>query len=359
LTDAAGHPAIGDGQNFFRVVQNTTNKNLFYVVLGGSDSVYHITTFDASLGSAGQWTGAVFPLANAANGYGVELAGFHIAFRSVDGLVLVALEGDISGAGGSEGLAQFCVVDPVTGSQGAWITFGWAPPSDGSSWYTAPVGMIEGAGGIVHAIINRPTGGGAGTDLTRTYQQPIDSSNALGALVEIVELQSPEQSLVPITFPIDDLKSDGILVYLAFEGQNFDPGLLVEARGASSPTITFSFQSIAPAAATGASVESGIAVVPAGFDYGLIFTDVGGLEYGQNAGPGVFAIFSTTDGTNSWIEVAVDTGSGFGAAAVLGSLGADTIRGVRANGPVFRPTPPPVLAGFLPQYIRRHGRPGN
>ena len=40
LTDAAGHPTIGDsfGGAFFRVVQNTTNNHLFYVVLIGSDN---------------------------------------------------------------------------------------------------------------------------------------------------------------------------------------------------------------------------------------------------------------------------------------------------------------------------------
>lgn len=367
LTDAANHPSAGDGSStiLFRTVQDTVTSNLFYTVFAGNDDNWHVVTFDVLGNGTGTW-GSAFTLGNPVAGGPQDIPTpncLQISFRSTDIRVLVSVFGDDSGITGAEILAQYCEVDPGTGSQGAWITLPNTTPTDGSSWWTATVGMTEGSAGAVHFLINRATGGGGGTDFTKTYQVTLDSGGSFGSLTEVNELQSNEQGeLLGIVF-IDDFKSDGVNVYVTRSDPNQvytnDNGMLVEGAGASASTISFSFQTITPVAATGDPLTSGIAIVPSGANYGLVFTDSTGLEYGEGTGPGVFVIFSTDDGMGGqWLELVVDTGGGFGSPSILSSS-LSNIQGIRSNGPVRRAIIVFSSGTIQPQYIKRHNAPGH
>lgn len=367
--DAAHRPIIGDTVAFFRVVQDANTQNLFYLVLEGTDDLWHLATFDTNAGSGpnfGLWGLTVYALGNPIAGGPADIPTpqcLQIAFRSVDTRVIISVFGDDSGVTTAEILAQVCSVDPSTGSQSAWITLPNVAPFDGSSWWTACIGMTEGAGGIIHILINRATGAGGGTDFTRTYQCALFPDESFGSLGEVIELRSVEQGELLGIVPIDDFKSDGAAVYVSRSGSNgdysFDSGDLVVGSGTSAAIVGFSFQTIPPASATGTVDDSGLAVsVPAGKDYGVIFTDSNGLEFGEEPGPGTFVFFSTDDGGgNAWVQVAGDTGGGFGAAAVLLALPSDNIRGFRTNGPVVRNVL--ALKKMFPKFMKRPTQVGN
>lgn len=234
----------------FGSCQSSSNPNNFYIVHITTDfDGIIVTRFDAELGEFAESTNlGITPqglFITDPNNYSYSYGSGILCLYREDDTILISTLGDLySSATLFHVVPVIASFNALDNSYSSWITVDYQDYSgDESEWNMHPWCLVLGSSGVSHLISQQISNASAGVQVSRVFQQAINSDNSLGTLEEIVELQSPQSPQYINNFLVLEAKSrNGKIALTVYDyASTLGTGIVKVSVADSANPIVFTF----------------------------------------------------------------------------------------------------------------------